>query len=439
MTEFVLTPFSADLTRSALQAAQNQFHRELALTPPSAPTLTHMLDWRRQNLVAAVVATWQVDVGLVAALWQVQPDNVTAHPSIKRKKTVRLAERWLAEADSEISHLRRWAAGVQEMVWSQSQLLQVMEEVEPMLAAALTLVDQMAWVATGAFTQLATLWQRWYGDQALSTAMRLMQGLLTPAAQQVQDWAQGASAAVWQQRWGHWAASELEVAVPRLAERMPTDWPRAPQETAWQPQRAAQVAAETRQQVGQRAGLLHRKAVNKMIDLCRQAVLTYGQARDALAWVQAATRTWVLAAAAEGAEGDRIQQTEEIFQLEIEEIKQMLTGEWHHRRHVATQIAERTMLPLQSSASGPALAVAGQSLQGPCVQVVDTPAALAEVGGHIVLANHTHAGWTPYFLHMTGLVVSGGHWMSHAAAVARAGALPMLIDAQTASCADFEG
>ncbi len=58
-------------------------------------------------------------------------------------------------------------------------------------------------------------------------------------------------------------------------------------------------------------------------------VLAREAAREGMGWVVAAARLWVLAAAQEGMEDGRLTSPEEAFLLKLEELKQMMTGEWN--------------------------------------------------------------------------------------------------------------
>ncbi|NOZ50235.1 MAG: hypothetical protein GXP37_09355 [Chloroflexi bacterium] len=431
MSDLSLSPLSVSLIIPAQHAAQRSLRRSLSLTPPTFPGPAESLAWHRRSLSESIVSTWQANPAAVAVALQLPADAIDARPAGKIKKTLLMARQMLEAKSPESARLRRWSAAVLGMSWSQSQLLQVMEEVEPMLAAAMTVVEQMAWLAVGSYVHMQALLQRAGVDDAAGAAMRLMLGVETPEGRQVDDWAQGLSGEAWRQRWGHRADFELDLARPRLAERMPGDWPQPPQETSWQPSQARQLAAQEQERVLQKAGWLQRPALRKQIDLCREALQAYGDAGDTLAHVLTAVRRWCLAAAAEGAEGDRIHQADEIFQLEIEEIKQMLTGEWHHRRHVATQIATRTAVSLPSAGrTARALGIAGQRLQAPGVWGEELPAAADVVAGRIVVTPRTSAAWTPYFLYMAGLICREGTLLSHGAAVARRGGLTMLISAE---------
>ncbi len=64
-------------------------------------------------------------------------------------------------------------------------------------------------------------------------------------------------------------------------------------------------------------------------------------ARVGLAWVMTATRGWVLAAGREATRDGRLQHPADAFLLELEEIKQMMTGEWSDPARVQGVLQQR--------------------------------------------------------------------------------------------------
>ena len=180
------------------------------------------------------------------------------------------------------------------------------------------------------------------------------------------------------------------------------------------------------------AGMLGRSGLRKAIDLTQQTLTAHAEAREALAYVVAAARHWALAAAAEGAEDGRIHHPDEIFMLEIEEIKQMMTGEWHSRGHVESLIQKRQEA-YQRAAAIPTshdhlLGVAGYDTEGP-LHIFTTPQALqADLpDGFIALAGDWSPQWWEGILRAEGIIDTGGHLLSWSAAAARAGDLPALV------------
>ena len=65
------------------------------------------------------------------------------------------------------------------------------------------------------------------------------------------------------------------------------------------------------------------------------------QMRLQLARVITATRRWLQAAAQEAMEDGRLRDPSDIYLLELEEVKQMMTGEWSEPRRVHTVVEER--------------------------------------------------------------------------------------------------
>ena len=184
-----------------------------------------------------------------------------------------------------------------------------------------------------------------------------------------------------------------------------------------------------------RAGFLGRPELKKMVQLTQATLVIHAKARDALAHVLAAARHWAQAAAAEGMSDGRLAHRHEIFLLEIEEIKQMMTGEWHSRDHVAPLIAQRRQASRQPVAAANAsrpLGVAGDKTQGRLL-VLHSPNATDIPSGYIALAERWTPAWHRALMMAEGVIAPNGHLLSWIAAVARAGDLPALAgDARAA-------
>jgi pyruvate,water dikinase len=230
----------------------------------------------------------------------------------------------------------------------------------------------------------------------------------------------------------------------------------APQTTAVGAPRPSQGLQQRRQQAGETiaglAGLLQRGTVRSTLSLAQEALSAHATARDNLARVLAAVRRWSVAAAGEGIKDGRLNEPEEIFWLELEEIKQMLTGEWHSRDHVQPLILESRQTGEEGAiAKAPQsqraqltqraqpLGVAGGEARGPGV-LVDGPAGSASNGpaaiadfpsGAIALASSTGPGGSWLFLKAAGVVAADGDLLCHAAAVGRSWALPTVVAANS--------
>lgn len=430
MSDQFLSPLSISVVAPAIVNA----HRHLGATfslPHSSPNTEELLLWRQISLADIIVQSWQADRELVATLLQISPTVLTARSAGKTSKSIRQAAAFIESASAANKRLRRWSQAVQAMSWSQSQLLQVMEEVEPMISLAVETVEQMAWAAVGSYQLLTKMLSRRFAAGAPKWAADIVQGVVTPDSQQVDDWAQGMAIEVWLERWGHRADFELELSTPRLTELDLAWWPRGNRGMSWNSQQAQNHSRNATEQALAKAGWLHRASLQKQIALTRQALATHGEARDALALTLAATRRWCLAAAAEGKQGDRIHNSDEVFLLELEEIKQMLTGEWHHRRFVEAQISDRAprLMTPAVTASSPLGIVDAPSVEA--AVSLSRPEALSSLqAGSTALAPRTSALWTPFFLQATGVILTESSFLSHGAAVARGGGFPCVLNSR---------
>lgn len=434
MSDSTLSPLSISVLMPAILAAHRRLRNTLSLPPSPSALGKTLFTWRRNSLADIILQSWQADPQRLATLLQHSPSSLTAMPGGKTKKMLRVAVILLEAAPAKNQRLQHWAEGVQVMSWSQSQLLQVMEEVEPMIALAIETVEEMAWAALGSYLLLTKTLARWFAADAPEWAMNLVLGVETPDSQQVDDLAQRMSVSAWQERWGHRADFELELASPRLAELDLSWWPQTSASVAWSPQQAQQRSHEAQERAVAKAGWLQRSSLQKQIMLARQALAAYGEAQDSLAKTLAATRRWCLAAAAEGREGDRIHEPDEVFRLELEEIKQMMTGEWHHRRFVESQITTRVpeIVDSPSTRSTPLRIVDSPSLDG--ATPLSRPEAISPLeAGSVALVERTSALWTPLFLRAGGVVISKGSFLAHGAAVARGGGVPLLVSTRKQS------
>ena len=118
--------------------------------------------------------------------------------------------------------------------------------------------------------------------------------------------------------------------------------------------------------------------------------------------------------------------------LEIEEIKQMATGEWHSRQHIAPLVARRTRdyegeRTQPAPEGGELLGVAGRAVQGP-LHVLSGPHVDAPAGA-ILLTRTAGLRWLRPMLAASGVICPDGDLLSGIAAAARAGDLPAVMGA----------
>jgi hypothetical protein len=364
--------------------------------------------------------------------------NAPSSPEASRGKASR-GMKWGRQALQDFprayGRLQRWSEGVFESEWSQAQLLQVMEEIEPMTAEALRWMHITAIAATGGYARLGELIARFEKDAARAHALRLglTAALKTPDGRLMEVLKVGVAPDLLAERFGHMAVHEpYEMAWPRLAETAEALLGDAPPPKAlmWDAERAMRRQEASVRVARAQAGFLGRSEMMKTIHLTQTALTAHAEARDALAYVLAAARHWARAAADEAVADGRIQRFDEIFMLEIEEIKQMMTGEWHSRAQIDPLLIDRRREGRKSEETAAipaqALGVAGEHVRGPLVRF-SSPAEVRPLSGFIALAANWTPAWWRVALMAEGIISLQGNLLSWAASVARMGDLPTLV------------
>ncbi|GAB4556852.1 MAG: hypothetical protein Kow0047_00670 [Anaerolineae bacterium] len=238
-----------------------------------------------------------------------------------RQRLNSLADRLFEQASHELATVRRWWQGVLGMTWSQATLLQVMEEAEPMM-------DRVLYVMLAADCGLIA-----HPDGASSVAPcdeeEMLAGLVQ-ASRTTDGLSEFLSA------YGHRTVDEVEIAQPRWRED-----PSFPQ--------AAHKALSA-------SGC---EVIDPASDGSPPLLSVRLQARTALGQAADAVRQWALAAAAEGMSDGRLIQADDVFWLRLEEVKQVLTGEWNISRRdeihdlVARRRAEMSAVNVSSPSRPP--------------------------------------------------------------------------------------
>ncbi|MDW8267722.1 MAG: PEP-utilizing enzyme [Anaerolineae bacterium] len=374
-----------------------------------------------------VAAAWGQSPGRIRHLLG-RPATADEHNGPRAKTPKALADLTTA-GPAQQERLRQWAQRIYGLPWTQAQILQVMEEIEPYMTAAW--LEERRWAAA-AVGSYAALLDRLPPSTDPGLALDLVAGLRTPDAELVADLAAGAPDEAWRARWGHRGAAEAELATPRLREVALPAVDGAVM-GGWQPAAAEQRRREAEATVLGRAGLLQRSGLRKAIETAQRTLVAHNEARDTLAHVLAAARTWALAAAAEGLRDGRLDHADDIFWLELEEIKQMMTGEWHSRGHVQPLIVERRAAhrrpeEVVTAATAP-LGVAGSALTAAAAAVACRESLGHLPAGHIAIVPQTGPDWAPLFLRAGGIVCRSGDYLCFTAAVARYGGLPTLVAA----------
>ena len=228
----------------------------------------------------------------------------------------------LADVTALNARLFDWRHWVRGLRWTQADLLQVMEELEPNAQAALQ----------SYFTLRAGLEAAHARTEDAGGAPGRLAGLTgLPSVEAVRALAVlpsfGASGPAYEDylvRYGHRGARDVTPAAAR--------WQDHPERL-----RLALEAGAVRD-LPCRAEL---RCVDAMIEASSQMYRDLAKgadvAWDGIALVMAAAQAWIGAAAAEAAGAGLIKDRADVLLLELEELKQVATGEWHGGKREAVQ------------------------------------------------------------------------------------------------------
>lgn len=239
---------------------------------------------------------------------------------LRRSRKERRWREFLALSDDVCTTVARWYRRVGTLSWSQADILQVMEEIgnfagrvlEAYVLDTLVLADAVApHLEAIAFSTLAPL--------PLPSLEPLYRFVETMAGK---DGHVGIAAVARSFPW--WGAEPFEAAAAR--------WHEAP----------APLENHVRERRGtdRPTRLIPSRPADEMFPW-RAPLMARESARVALALVMTTARRWALAAAGEALEDGRIEARDEVFFLELEELKQMMTGEWSDPARVRAIVRER--------------------------------------------------------------------------------------------------
>ena len=262
-------------------------------------------------------------------------------------------------------------------------------------------------------------------------------------------------------RYGHRAVAEIDIGMPRWSDdpahvlgalanylRLDPGSAQAPDArfaagAATAEAAVARVVAQVRRRSRWRA-----RVVGFALGRVRQLVGLRETHKDHLVRLIAAARTEIAAVGAELTRSGLLDATDDVFFLDLPELRSALAGADHHatvarRREDYARELRRRHLPrlLLSDGTEPeALAVAGPAPDG---ALVGTPASagtvtaparvvMDPVGAHlepgeVLVAPSTDPGWTPLFLTAGALVMEMGGSNSHGAVVAREYGIPAVV------------
>lgn len=339
-----------------------------------------------------------------------------------------------AGVDAEHGRLAQWLAWVHDLPWTQADLLHVMEELEPRATGALHIYFTLR---AGLAAAQAALRDH-LDDAAPDDAARLhgalcagTEGLPTVeaahaliAAAHTQPADPGRRQAL--NRFGHRGPGEMRPDAARwrehtgLLDSLAALTPLRTPETIAAQRRAAEAEAEGKLRG---RGRPFTEALRRARGLAGAADLAW----DGLVMVMAVAQRWVQVAAAEALAAQLINRLEDVFFLELEELKQIATGEWHSgdadqvRAEVAGRRAALEAVTFAQAADRLTSVSPGQA-QGPAY--LGTPPAALPPPAAIWLAESTDPGCAPFWLGAGALVTAAADAWSPGLVAARALGLP---------------
>ena len=273
-----------------------------------------------------------------------------------------------AELEAAADKGRAWLRRVQSLRWSQAEILQIMEEIERVGAGTLQLFIAARLHAEFARLRLLALLPSPATPDhltALNTALRPNGETVEAAiARRVAELARSAAAepdaaallaagdfAGWQSRlaadgsagpfadglhalledYGHRCTGEGELMTPRWSED-PSPLLLAIADARAGSRAGAPQSAPAAADEGPFLALVdpkRRKEAQALLAQARDAAILQSRALDVHAYTLAGTRIWALAAGHEAMGDGRLLAVEDIFFYELEETKEMMTGEWN--------------------------------------------------------------------------------------------------------------
>ncbi len=422
-----LTQFSASLLAEIVARAWYLYYDRLGFSPTPKTRLVRIIEGRPYvNLTVSArldadnagsePPAFVVD-GRERALFAWQKPGFLG--GMKLGRGARKVDETLAALQHELPEItaraREWHDKVLGLRWSQAEVLQIMEEIERYGAAALLPYFAARHNLENAWRRLLALVETLPPQETVALvaaalggsegaiesdmAQRIRQlGRMVAAQPPVAAWIQAGDFGDWSNTvppgdfadavqtfftlYGHRAFAEGDACNPRWNEQ-PSLVFDAIRGAATNPPDA--VARGT----GDEAALLRamggkaQKEAARLVEQIRMLIDMQSRAVHAFAYILAATRRWALAAGHEAMADHRITEIGNVFFYELEEMKQMMTGEWNvsDRSTIHETASERQEHHAQWQQVVPAQFVWGdRPLRATCAGL---PAAAGQAGGPV--------------------------------------------------------
>ncbi len=396
----------------------------------------------------------------------------------RRKRMVARLQELAQQPEPTLARARAWHVKVQEMRWSQAEILQIMEEIERVMAEVLAVflaaryhlewtANQLLWLTEASLPFPANLdafndtFSDLQGLPEARLAARLLElGDLARQEAPVMEWLAGDSfPEEWQESappgpfqealvaflddFGHWVGSAGELRQPRWWED-PTPVLRSAFLCAKsQPEPPARLPSiQARERLLEAVDAGERKEAQAHLALARDLLLLQSHTLQAMATLWSGTRIWVKAAAQEGMVDGRIRETDEVFFFQLEELKQMMTGEWNvsNLEEIRAMLAQRQAQFQEQQAQHPSdllldhtearpvqagLPGVSGSVSAPLRQEVNPNFALCQ--GAVVGVPLLDSGWALAFPHAAAFVAPNASPLDPVVAGARLWHTPTVV------------
>lgn len=380
-----LTPFSYSLLEEVARSAWYRYFDELGFDPMPRARMVRQHEGRAYlNLtLSAQRDAEQAAVEPLTLLVNSQPfplakwEKPGLLASIKvgrnRKKIEQLLENYYQQVGAVTQKAAAWYGKTQELRWTQADILQIMEEVERVSIPSFTLFlaarhnlellcNRLLWATQERqpFPANYALLQQALAavDGAVETRMNeeVLAFVRTAAADQAtSNWLHAEQYDGWQTTIPSQAlATGVTTFLQSYGQRSLNDgemrqarWEEAPDTLFALLRDAVQsspvVSKADPEPLLNAVAPDQRKGAQQQLQQARQLVLLQSQAVHAFAYILAGTRRWALAAAKEAQGDQRLVQADDVFFFQLEEVKQMMTGEWNisSRQIIHNTCAER--------------------------------------------------------------------------------------------------
>jgi len=391
----LLTPLTwSILSRSAERAVRSHYSAWGVTLPAGAPIWRRIEGRAYLNTTVLTAADQAVAAGEAgtASGWRL----FSRGPDRRQNEALR---EQIEQAPARFAATQQWWERVQTMQWRQATVLQVMEEIEPHAEAVLTARDYLT-TGLGAGRRQITRWvAEWQPDSSSNVLDDLFAGLdgregwaqyrydlqwLTEAARRdaaiaellAQTLPDGSQSPIpsgtvpshpvtqspillpdgafrqafdaFATTYARWADQPLEAASSRWAEapqtllaRLALRLTETPETLLPSPQAARQRRATAGARIAGAIDARQRRQFEPAFSQLQQIVDLMPPSREALVTVMAVARHWALGAALEAVNDGRLPAVEDVFLLELEELKQVMTGEWSSPEQVLPLVERR--------------------------------------------------------------------------------------------------